>query len=205
MKKTIYIVVASFIMLCMMSCSKEDVIRYDAEGPTHIRVPELLETPGDYNPADKYTFPIYGGFQTVKEPELGNVMSRYAIWCTKEATYLTTITQQYWDLHYHQQRHEDYIRDSKTGEKYHVIEALGLPMDTSYNVKGVCGTWICTVLKYPPLPKTCTVIDIIEGEVSDVVENGLGWSDAPAIRNITISQLQTNQQFTELKEVKVIE
>lgn len=203
MKKIIYIIVTGCIMLCTMSCASEDMIRYDAEGPTHIRVPELFETPAPYNPADQTSFARYVNFQTVAEPD--DVLVKYAIWCTKDATYLTSIDRLYWDLHYFQYSHEDYLRDVKTGEKYFVQEVIGLPMDTSYMVKGICGSWICTVRKFPPLPKTCTVIDIVEGEVNDVVENGLSWSHSPAIRNITISQLQANQKFTEFKEVKVIE
>lgn len=180
-------------------------INYDASAPTHIRIPQLIEQPGEYNPADKYTFPIYGNPHTVEQPLRDEGIETYAIWCTKQATYLAYVTSQYWDLHYHQQRHETYIRDVKTDKKYYITEALGLPMDKSYNIKGVAGTYVCFVLKFPPLPASCTKIDIVEGSTTDVVENGLGWHSSKPLHNISIADLQANQLITKYKEIKVIE
>jgi len=178
-------------------------IHYDAKAPTHIRIPELLETPGKYNPEDKYTFPIYGNVQTVNPCEDG--IYSHAIWCTKDATYLATIYQQFWDLHYFQCPHDTYIRDVKTGKKYYILEELGLPMDKSFNIKGVAGSYICFVAKFPPLPKSCTIIDIVSGETNDDVKNGLGWSHEGPFINIPVALLQANQHIADYKEVKVIE
>ena len=180
-------------------------INYDASAPNHIRIPQLIERPGGYNPADKYTFPIYGNPHTVEQPLRDEGIETYAIWCTKNATYLAYVTSQYWDLHYHQQRHETFIRDVKTDTKYYITEALGLPMDISYNIKGVAGTYVCFVLKFPPLPASCTKIDIVEGSTTDVVENGLSWYSSKPLHNVSIADLQANQYITKYKEIKVIE
>lgn len=180
-------------------------INYDASAPNHIRIPQLIERPGEYNPADKYTFPIYGNPHTVEQPLRDEGIETYAIWCTKNATYLAYVTSQYWDLHYHQQRHETFIRDVKTDTKYYITEALGLPMDISYNIKGVAGTYVCFVLKFPPLPASCTKIDIVEGCTTDVVENGLSWYSSKPLHNVSIADLQANQNITKYKEIKVIE
>ncbi len=180
-------------------------INYDASAPNHIRIPQLIERPGEYNPADKYTFPIYGNPHTVEQPLRDEGIETYAIWCTKNATYLAYVTSQYWDLHYHQQRHETFIRDVKTDTKYYITEALGLPMDISYNIKGVAGTYVCFVLKFPPLPASCTKIDIVEGSTTDVVENGLSWYSSKPLHNVSIADLQANQNITKYKEIKVIE
>lgn len=180
-------------------------INYDASAPNHIRIPQLIERPGEYNPADKYTFPIYGNPHTVEQPLRDEGIETYAIWCTKNATYLAYVTSQYWDLHYHQQRHETFIRDVKTDTKYYITEALGLPMDISYNIKGVAGTYVCFVLKFPSLPASCTKIDIVEGSTTDVVENGLSWYSSKPLHNVSIADLQANQNITKYKEIKVIE
>ena len=115
------------------------------------------------------------------------------------------MTDQYWDMHYHQLRSDTYIRDSKTGKKYYVTDHCGLPLDKSYHIKGVTGQHVCTLSKYPPLPPECTTIDIIEGDVTDDVKNGLSWGGGIKMRNISIAMLQANQYITKYKEVKVIE
>lgn len=217
MKKTL------IIMLCMLmvtACASHNnvtqpkaepfaKIKYDKEAPTHIKVPRLLEIPGEYDPSDKNTFPIYTDAHTVAMPAgyFYDVINRYAIWCTKEATYLAYVELQYWDLTYFLSTFNNYIRDVATGEKYKIIESNNgiIPLGKSYNIKGVAGQYVCIVDKYPPLPETCTVIDIMEDNVTDVVVNGEGWSYGTRRYNVRIDQLQANQHITKYKPIRVIE
>lgn len=186
------------------SSVKSDVIHYD-EPPVHIRSPRLLHSPESYNPEDQTTFPVYTDVQTVAGPLDSSLINRIAIWCTKNATYLAQVTEQHWDMHYHQLRSGSYIRDSKTGKKYYVIDHCGLPLDKSFHIKGVTGQYVCLLAKYPPLPPDCTRIDIIEDDVKDNVKNGLSWSGGTKMRNVSIATLQANQHITIYREVKVIE
>ena len=65
-------------------------IKYDKEGPVHIRIPQLLHDPGNYASNDMSTFPVYGKAHTVEEPiSVGIIKSDI----TRNEVYTLTINE----------------------------------------------------------------------------------------------------------------
>lgn len=164
-----------------------DVIRYDSLPPMHIRTPKLLEVPAEYDPDDRNTFPVYGDVHTVDLPLGTRTEHHLAIWCTREATYLAEVNQMYWDERSFYDSSKSYICDSKTGEKYLKQKVVGLPIDQKYRIKAAEGQWFCSISVYPPLPESCSVIDI-------------GWENKTELYGMSISTLQNNQRITKFKQ-----
>lgn len=182
-------------------------IRYDQALPD---VPKLsvIKDASEYNKEDKYTFPIYGNETAVAPPPLyGQGKNRLAIWCTRDCTLIAHLTQMSWDMHYFQQSSKCYIEDVKTKKKYYIqSDYCGIPLDKSYNIKGVSGEWICSFYVFPPLPKTCTIINIVDGHVTDVVKNGLGWDPiGMGVSNMPVEKLQQNQTYIRFQKTRIIE
>lgn len=180
-------------------------ITYDKSLP---KVPKLktIQDASHYNKYDKYSFPIYGDEWAVAPiSATENTVNTTAIWCTKECTVVASAHRLFWDKHYFQQSSESYIVDCKTGEKYKIKGQYGgIPLDVSYNIQGISDEWICTFDIYPPLPETCTTIDIVEAHVHDNVQNGPGWGGPPAFRNIPVSRLQANQNIVNFQKTKIV-
>lgn len=164
------------------------VIRYDSLPPTHIRIPKLLEVPAEYDPDDRNTFPVYGDVHTVDLPLGRRPEHHIAIWCTREATYLAEVNQLFWDEMYFYDSSKSFIRDSKTGKKYPKQSVVGLPIDQYYWIKASEGQYFCSISVYPPLPESCSVIDI-------------SW-ETTKLYGMRISTLQENQRITKFKQYK---
>ena len=191
--------------LPVASKQKNEKLRYDKALPV---VPELsvIQDASHYNPEDKYTFPILGNETAVKPPKDLRRTKTLAIWCTEECTVVASLAQLQWDLHYFQQSSNSYIEDCETGKKYYLTGTYDKrPLDISYNIKGVAGEWICLFDLYPPLPKECTTINIIEGQITDDVKNGPGWNGSLHIRNVPVAMLQANQGIAQFHKTRIIE
>lgn len=180
-------------------------ITYDKSLP---KIPKLkmIQDASKYNKYDKYTFPIYGDEWAVAPIyATENTVKTTAIWCTKECTVVASAHRLFWDKHYFQQSSESYLVDSKTGEKYKIKGQYGgIPLDVSYNIQGISDEWICTFDIYPPLPETCTEIDIVEAHVHDNVQNGAGWGGSPAFRNVPVARLQANQNIVKFQKTQIV-
>ncbi len=180
-------------------------ITYDVAPPVHIREARLVKSAIQYDPTDSETFPVYTDVQTVAEPVSDRTIDCVALWCTKDATYLAYVTEQHWGRHYYQLKSDTYIRDVKTGKKYFVVGHPPFPLDVSYFINGLPGQHNCTVCIFPPLPISCTVIDIVESDVTDKVKNAPGWGGGIKLYNVPVSKLQSNQYITKFQEVKVVD
>lgn len=180
-------------------------ISYDESLPEVPRASLISKSPV-YNPQDKHTFPVYGNETAVVPPKNTTQEKTVAIWCTKECTVVAGLSQLQWDLHYFQQSSLSYIQDCHTGKKYYLTGSYnGCPVDTSYNIRGVSGEWISEFSVYPPLPKGCTEINIIEGPITDNVLNGPGWGGGLHLRNMPVSVLQANQAVYKFHKTRIIE
>ena len=178
---------------------------YDPAPPQHIHSAELVQPATHYDPTDSGTFPVYTNVHTVAEPVSDRTIDRVALWCTKDATYLAEVTEQHWGRHYYQLKSDTYIRDVKTGKKYFVVSHSPFPLDVSYFINGMPGQHNCTVSIFPPLPPSCTIIDIVESDVTDKVKNAPGWGGGIKLYSVPVSRLQANQYITKYQEVKVVE
>lgn len=187
------------LLICLsmgaaMMAQSDKRIQYDKESDLEgIEMePQLLSMQENYDPMDYATWPSYKPACTVA-PNYGSLVERTAIWCTKKATYVFTIHKVHWDAMYFSSSSTEFIRNSKTGKKYYIKEHVGAPLDVNYWIKGSEGKYIYVVGIYPPLPKTCTHIDIGEDKQPEYVPGTTGWAPLEIIENIPVSQLQANQ------------
>ena len=188
------------LLICLSACAvamaqgRNTRLHYDKEKDLNgiAMEPRLLSMHENYDPMDYGTWPSYEAACTVA-PRNGSLADRTAIWCTKKATYVFTIYKQHWDTMYFVANSSEYIRDSKTGKKYYAKEHVGAPLDVTYWIKGHAGDYIYSVSIFPPLPKTCTHIDLGEDTQPEKVPGTTGWSQPEIVTNIPVSDLQANQ------------
>ena len=194
-KKRLYTLLIALSTCGVLMAQSDKRIRYDKESDLEgIEMePQLLSMHENYDPMDHGTWPAYFiPCVAAVDPQSDDVVERTALWCTKKATYMFTITE-HWENRIFTSTSTQFIRDSKTGKKYYIKDRMGAPLDVSYKVKGNEGKFIYMVGIYPPLPKRCTHIDIGQDTYPEPVPNSTGWIRKPTIKNIPVRQLQANQ------------
>lgn len=171
----------------------EERLHYDS-GYVVFAEPTLVKEEDNYDPNDYNTWACYKPMFYVMSPELKSGGAyKYAFWCTPEFTYVVEMNRLHWDKMYFQATSTSYIRDVKTGKKYYPIRHVGAPLDHSYWVEGKAGKWVASVSIYPPLPPTCTVVDLGDDKTLETVPGTTGWTNPPVIPNVRVSDLQANQ------------
>lgn len=181
-------------------------IQYDENGPLDLHMPHLLQPAKDYDSSQMSTFSVWDEPHWVYDPAAEYQRDKVALWCTKEKTYLATVYQLRWNRHYFQMKDNCYIRDCATDKRYYIVgSVLGYPMNETFFIDGIPGAWICFVYEFPPLPATCTSIDIIEPGTTDVVENAPGWGGNLNIKDVAVSKLQRQQFIIQYHKPTVIE
>lgn len=195
-----------FLMLAvsvLCACSTQQSA-FDKTAPD-IAAPVLLSNPGNYDPLDYNTFPVYDVKHTIAPITVEQPQDKIALWRTKKATYLVMAYKQLWEMMYFKCSPSLFIRDRATQKEYHAQEAIGLPMDTTYWVKGVPGEWIAFVRVFPALPKSCTHIDIVGGKKPEHIPNTTGWSPPLLIEDVSIEELRANQDKMKFQETVIVE
>ena len=178
-----------------MAQNSDKQIHYDKESDLEgIEMePQLLSMHENYDPMDHGTWPVFSTpCVAAVAPKSDDLVERTALWCTKKATYMLTISE-HWLNRVYTTTATEFIRDSKTGKKYYIKENKGAPVGVSYKIKGNEGKYIYSVAIYPPLPKNCTHIDVGLDTHPEYVPGTTGWSKSETITNIPVSQLQANQ------------
>lgn len=188
------------LLICLsvgavMMAQSDKQIHYDKESDLEgIEMePQLLSMQENYDPMDHSTWPVFSTpCVAAVDPKGESLVERTALWCTKKATYMFSITE-HWENRVFTSSSTKFIRDSKTGKKYYIKKRMGAPLDVSHKIKGNEGKYIYSVSIYPPLPKTCTHIDIGQDIEYENVPNVTNWIQTPVIKNIPVSELQANQ------------
>ena len=189
------------LLICLSACAvamaqgRNTRLHYDKEKDLNgiAMEPRLLSMHENYDPMDYGTWPVYSTpCVAAVAPKGKDLVMRTALWCTKKATYMFSITE-HWENRVFTSSSTKFIRDSKTGKKYYIKERMGAPLDVSHKIKGNEGKYIYSVSIYPPLPKTCTHIDIGQDIEYENVPNVTNWIQTPVIKNIPVSELQANQ------------
>lgn len=182
-----------------------DKFQYDPVGPD-IKVPVLKQPSKDYNPMDYNTFAIYTGVHTVKEPKSRSPKDSYAMWCTKKGTYLVKAVKTHWNEFYSNHTSSMTIRDSRTHKEYALRKVWGLPLDETYWIHAVAGESLCRVYEFPPLPRSCSVIDIIYDRPTklEVIPGTTGWSGGENQYFLDVVQLQGNQHLMDYVETIIV-
>ena len=173
----------------------DERLHYDSGSIVFVE-PTLVKEEDNYDSYDYNTWACYKPVFYVMPPEpMNSRADKYAFWCTPEFTYVVEMNRLHWDKMYFQSTSTSYIRDVKTGKKYYPNRHIGAPLDHSYWVEGKAGKWVASVYIFPPLPPTCTVVDIGDDKTLETVPGTTGWANPPVIKNVRVSDLQANQQM----------
>ena len=116
-----------------------------------------------------------------------------ALWRTPEATYLAIGYEQNWTTEYWSFERDIKLVDN-TGHQYKIREALGLPLDELFFMKGNSGDYVAYVLVFDPLPLDVYTFTYIEPEGEPFNAWGANWS-GKVIPNISVQQLRENQKL----------
>ena len=160
--------------------------RLDASAPP-LKSPVLVRRPGNYDPDKWQTFPVYSGFPTVLFPNDLEGYKKYAIWCTKDSTYLVETVLNRRGTYRQEKKDDLHIRLSNGGKVYYPKSTWGIPRDTKYMISGHDNDYICLVTVFDALPRETSKIDIVRG--SGVIDTRNSFFGVP------ISELQENQQY----------
>lgn len=176
--------------------------RLDETAP-ELKAPTIKKASNNYNAKDYRSFAVYHDFPTACKDhyKMRGIIGEYAIWCTKDSTYLARYTPM-GKKNYMECNSKDYIRDSRTGEIYHELYTRGFKPDEIFWVEDHDGDYIITVSVYPALPITCTMIDIEEGPTPDFIPGTTGWEERRSLKKIPVSALQENQTRMILHSLK---
>ncbi|MCH5179033.1 MAG: hypothetical protein J1F13_05050 [Prevotellaceae bacterium] len=173
----------------------DERLHYDSGSIVFVE-PTLVKEEDNYDSYDYNTWACYKPVFYVMPPEpMNSRADKYAFWCTPEFTYVVEMNRLHWDKMYFQSTSTSYIRDVKTGKKYYPNRHIGAPLDHSYWVEGKAGKWVASVYIFPPLPPTCTVVDIGDDKTLETVPGTTGWANPPVIKNVRVSDLQANQKM----------
>ena len=159
--------------------------RLDASAPP-LKTPVLVKGPDNYDPKNWRTFPVYSGFSTVLFPNNLEGSNKYAMWCTKDSTYLVETLLHRRGVYRQEKRDGICIRVSNSGETFYPKSFWGIPQDTKYMISGHDNDYICLVSVFEGLPPGASKIDIIKGSETADSHN--------SCFKVPISELQDNQQ-----------
>ena len=197
-------ILSLLFLTASLGCSAQ--LRYDAEGPKMVLPTLEREASKDYDLNQQDSYPIYrANHQIVHDPKSNENRRDFAIWCTKEATYLAERTyceQAYTEYHANP---SGYIQDSATGIKYRQTGELGLPTNIGrYLVHGLYGTFNINIEVYPPLPETCTTINYGSDALDDPRFPDSAKERVRA-KDLQISDLQNNQKLMKYNPPTIVE
>ena len=116
-----------------------------------------------------------------------------AIWCTPEATYLAIGYEQNWTTEYWSFGHDIKLLDN-AGRQYKIREALGLPLDELFFMRGNAGDYVAYMLVFDPIPLNVSTITYIEPAGEPFNAWGANWSGTVK-PNLSIEQLRENQKL----------
>ena len=173
-------------------------LKYDETGPDYCPPTQERAKSQDYNPSKSSTFSVWVNQHSVA-PKV-KPYQNYAIWCTKDATYLATCFYTDFITEHIFASREHYIEDCDTGEKYYIKHYIGYPTGESFLLRSLAEEYVMWVGVYPPLPPTCTTITTgYEGPKAIV---GASSKRVAPLDHASITSLQNNQQ--QMKRVEVV-
>lgn len=163
------------------------------------RIPQLMQTEGDYNKNDGSTWAVYSEPHLIKPAEEGTM----ALWRTPEATYLAYAHEQNWMREYFG-IHPSIVLIDEFGQKYTLRETLGLPSDNHiFWMDGYSGDHMAFVYVFEPLSAKATTVSFIEPDGEPFEAWGANW-EGQTIVNLDIEKLRQNQPLFEYHKRKIV-
>lgn len=153
--------------------------------------PRLVKPEHDYNKDNSGTWAVYTDVHLIKPV----TDKTFAIWRTKDATYLARATEQNWMREYFGRGGNNVLMDNN-GRQYKLKDVMDYPNDNLFWVEGYSGDWFAIVEVYEPLPPNVNTFTFISPEGEPFSAWGANWS-GEVIPNLDVEQLRKNQKLFE--------
>ena len=153
--------------------------------------PRLVKPEHDYNKDNSGTWSVYTDAHLIKPA--GD--KTFAIWRTKDATYLARATEQNWMREYFGRGGNNVLMDNN-GRQYKLKDVMYYPNNNLFWVEGYSGDWFAIVEVFEPLPLNVKTFTFISPEGEPFQAWGANWS-GEVIPNLDVEQLRKNQRLFE--------
>jgi hypothetical protein len=153
--------------------------------------PRLVKPEHDYDKNNSGTWSVYTDVHLIKPAEA----KTFAIWRTKDATYLARATEQNWMREYFGRGGNNVLLDNN-GRQYKLKDVMDYPNNNLFWVEGYSGDWFAIVQVFEPLPPSVKTITYIVPEGEPFKAWGANWR-GEVIPNLDVEQLRKNQRLFE--------
>ena len=153
--------------------------------------PRLVKPEHDYNKNNSGTWAVYTDVHLIKPA----TDKTFAIWRTKDATYLARATEQNWMREYHGRGGDDVLMDNN-GRQYKLKAVMDYPNNNLFWTEGFSGDWFAIVEVFDPIPPSVKTITYIVPEGEPFQAWGANWR-GDVIPNLDVEQLRKNQRLFE--------
>lgn len=153
--------------------------------------PRLVKAEHDYDKNNSGTWSVYTDVHLIKPAEA----KTFAIWRTKDATYLARATEQNWMREYFGRGGNNVLLDNN-GRQYKLKDVMDYPNNNLFWVEGYSGDWFAIVQVFEPLPPSVKTITYIVPEGEPFKAWGANWR-GEVIPNLDVEQLRKNQRLFE--------
>jgi hypothetical protein len=153
--------------------------------------PRLVKPEHDYDKNNSGTWAVYTDVHLIKPA----TDKTFAIWRTKDATYLARATEQNWMREYFGRGGNNVLLDNN-GRQYKLKDVMDYPNNNLFWVEGYSGDWFAIVEVYEPLPLNVKTFTFIVPEGEPFQAWGANWR-GDVIPNLDVEQLRKNQRLFE--------
>lgn len=161
---------------------------YDYDEMMPIHKAHLVSEAKDYDKDNYKTWAVYNDAHLIKPVK----DDTYAIWRTKEATYLAEACEMNWMREYFGRGGNNILVD-QWGHQYKCKEVLGYPSSDLFWVEGWTGDYFAIVMVFEPIPVHLETITYIEPEGEPFAMWGANWEGK--VLNFSIKELRDNQKL----------
>ncbi|MBR6827280.1 MAG: hypothetical protein IKM76_03865 [Prevotella sp.] len=161
---------------------------YDYDEMMPIHKAHLVSEAKDYDKDNYKTWAVYNDAHLIKPVK----DDTYAIWRTKEATYLAEACEMNWMREYFGRGGNNILVDQR-GHQYKCKEVLGYPSSDLFWVEGWTGDYFAIVMVFEPIPVHLETITYIEPEGEPFAMWGANWEGK--VLNFSIKELRDNQKL----------
>ena len=161
---------------------------YDYDEMMPIHKAHLVSEAKDYDKDNYKTWAVYNDAHLIKPVK----DDTYAIWRTKEATYLAEACEMNWMRKYFGRGGNNILVDQR-GHQYKCKEVLGYPSSDLFWVEGWTGDYFAIVMVFEPIPVHLETITYIEPEGEPFAMWGANWEGK--VLNFSIKELRDNQKL----------
>ena len=159
--------------------------------------PHLVSEAKDYDKDNFKSWAVYQDAHLVKPVKADT----YAMWCTREATYLAEACELNWMREYFGRGGKAMLVD-QSGHQYKCKGVLNYPNDHLFWVEGHTGDFFAIVLVFEPLPPETENVTYVVPEGEPFAMWGAEWNGS--VLPFSVRELRDNQKLFEYHPRKIV-